>query len=462
MLTVARPSAVAPTAASRVPQRAEAAIAPYSPRRTSAHPRADAGGPELAYGCRVETRPPWAVEGPPWAWRGHRPDERRRRLFTPLLVAAIQATGCLLASGRQPDATHLDGLGYALLVAGPAALVWRRSQPVLTFAVVQVATVAYLVLGYPAGPFFLAALVALLRTVRLGHRVAAWVITGTGYTAYVLGTQGAFVVGGRATVPASLGQYVVVAAWTAVALAIAEVTRIRTERFAEMARTRAESARARQEQARRQASDERLRIAQELHDVLGHHLSLINVRAGVALHLLDTRPEQAREALGAIKQASAEALREVRTVLSTLNPDDTMPPRSPAPVLADVDRLVKDTTDAGLAVHIERTGTVRPLPAGVERAAYRIIQEALTNVRRHAGPVASVTVVLGYAPDELLVRVEDTGSGPGPSTSEGNGIPGMRERAAALGGTLVAEPSSSGGFRVEAHLPLPTLITEHS
>jgi signal transduction histidine kinase len=431
----------------------------------SAHPRADAAGPGLAYGCRVETRPAWA-DGPPWAWRGRRSDARRRRLFTPLLVAAIQVTGCLLASQGQPAATHLDGLGYALLVAGPAALVWRRSQPVLTFALVQIATVGYLVLGYPNGPFFLAALLALFRTVRVGHRVAAWVMTGTGYMAYVLATQDAVVIGGRSTVPASLGQYVVVAAWTAVALAIAEVTRIRTENFEEMARARAESARARQEQARRQASDERLRIAQELHDVLGHHLSLINVRAGVALHLLDTRPEQAREALGAIKQASAEALREVRTVLSTLNPDDTTPPRSPAPVLADVDRLVKDATDAGLAVHIERTGTsgggVRPLPAEVERAAYRIVQEALTNVRRHAGPVASVTVVLGYAPDELLVRVEDTGSGSESSTSEGNGIPGMRERAAALGGTLVAEPRSSGGFRVEAHLPLPTSTTEYS
>jgi signal transduction histidine kinase len=247
---------------------------------------------------------------------------------------------------------------------------------------------------------------------------------------------------------------VVIAAWTAVALAIAEVARTRTEHFAEVARTRAEAARARQEQARRQASDERLRIAQELHDVLGHHLSLINVRAGVALHLLDTKPEQARDALGAIKLASSEALREVRTVLATLNGDQSAP-RAPAPGLADIDGLAEDARGAGLTVHMRQNGSADKVPGEVGRAAYRIVQEALTNVRRHAGPAPTVDIDLHVGPDELRVRVDDSGVGPVPSTSDGNGIPGMRERAAALGGTLLADARPGGGFRVEARLPLP-------
>jgi signal transduction histidine kinase len=148
-------------------------------------------------------------------------------------------------------------------------------------------------------------------------------------------------------------------------------------------------------------------------------------------------------------------------VLSTLNPDGEAPPRSPAPGLADVDRLAQDTRDAGNTVHIEQTGQVRAVPGEVDRAAYRIVREALTNVRRHAGAGASVTVAIGYGQTELAVRVDDTGVGP-PSTSDidpaaqaGNGIPGMRERAAALGGTLAAGPRPGGGFRVEAWLPVP-------
>jgi len=137
-----------------------------------------------------------------------------------------------------------------------------------------------------------------------------------------------------------------------------------------------------------------------------------------------------------------------------LHPDESTPPRSPVPALSDVDQLVRDATDAGLPVEIERSGPVRSLPAEVERAAYRIVQEALTNVRRHAGAAASVTVSLAYGQTDLTVRVADTGVGGTPSTSDGNGIPGMRERAAALGGTLVAQPLSQGGFQVEATLPL--------
>jgi signal transduction histidine kinase len=268
-------------------------------------------------------------------------------------------------------------------------------------------------------------------------------------------------VGGVALTRPTLRDAVGVATWTVVALALAEVARGRSERFAEMRRAGAEAARARAEQSRRQASEERLRIARELHDVLGHHLSLINMRAGVALHLLDTQPperapEQARDAFAAIKQASAEALREVRGVLAALRPADESAPRSPTPGLAELDALVEQARAAGLPVTLRLDGLPAQLPAEVDRAAYRIVQEALTNVRRHAGPSATATVCIGWSPEALAVRVDDDGAGPAATApaEPGNGIPGMRERAAALGGELSAGGRAGGGFRVDATLPL--------
>jgi signal transduction histidine kinase len=281
-------------------------------------------------------------------------------------------------------------------------------------------------------------------------------ITGAGYAAYVAVTVLYGSIGGVAVVRPSLGEYLVLAIIALVAVMLAEANRIRSEHFREMARSAAEAARARQEQSRRQASDERLRIARELHDVLGHHLSLINVRAGVALHLLDSRPDEVRGALDAIKQASAEALREVRTVLATLNPTDGPAPRTPTPGLSDVDGLADEARAAGLPVTVRREGVARPLPPEVDRAGYRIVQEALTNVRRHAGSEASATVTIGYAGNTLTLRIADTGAGSSSSTVDGsgNGIPGMRERAAALGGALTAGDVPDGGFQVEARLPI--------
>src|SRR5205823_6507236 len=189
-------------------------------------------------------------------------------------------------------------------------------------------------------------------------------------------------------------------------LLVGEVARTHARYMAELRRTRDEQARTRAEQQRRQASEERLRIARELHDVLGHHLSLINVQAGVGLHLMDDKPEQARTALIAIRQASAEALREVRSVLGILRAEDESAPRTPAPSLANLGALVDD---AGAGAQVQ--GEPRDLPAEVDRAAYRIAQEALTNVRRHAGPGAKAQVTIGYGPDALTVRVADDGVG---------------------------------------------------
>ena len=195
-------------------------------------------------------------------------------------------------------------------------------------------------------------------------------------------------------------------------------------------------------------------------------ISLINVQAGVALHLMDEQPGQSRSALQAIKQASNDALGELRSVLDVLRQGDEAPPRAPASGLTQLDSLVAGAGSAGLEVRTRVEGTPRPLPAGTDLAAYRIVQESLTNVTRHAGP-ASATVLVRYGPDDLTVQVDDDGSGV-PSASGrqatdsdrqdrrpgGNGIRGMRERVAALGGELTTGPRPGGGFRVQARLPI--------
>jgi signal transduction histidine kinase len=226
----------------------------------------------------------------------------------------------------------------------------------------------------------------------------------------------------------------------------AEIGRSRRERAIEAARTRAE-------ETRRRASEERLRIARELHDVLAHNISLINVQAGVALHLMDNRPEQARTALSAIKQASNEALGELRSVLEILREGHEDPPRSPTSGLAQLDDLVAKTEGAGLRVSTRVEGTPRPLPPRVDLAAFRIVQEALTNATRHAGD-AHATIRIGYGERDLTVQIDDDGRGTSSAPGGGQGIPGMRERATALGGDLEAGPRPGGGFRVRAMFPL--------
>jgi len=276
-----------------------------------------------------------------------------------------------------------------------------------------------------------------------GHRRAAAISLLVGYPAFLWLP---YLVGSDPS--PSLAHALALAAWLLVLLAGAEIARSRRERAYELAHTRAE-------EARHRASQERLRIARELHDVLAHNISLINVQAGVALHLMDEQPEQARTALTAIKQASNEALGELRSVLDILREGHEAPPRSPTSGLARLDELVAKTEAAGLRVTTRVDGSPRPLPQRVDLAAFRIVQEALTNVTRHAGE-ASATISIDYGERDLTVQVEDDGRGRASdmTTGAGKGIAGMRERAAALDGELEAGPLDDGGFRVRARLPL--------
>jgi signal transduction histidine kinase len=210
----------------------------------------------------------------------------------------------------------------------------------------------------------------------------------------------------------------------------------------------------RREELLRREGEERLRIAQELHDVLAHNISLISVQAGAGELLLDEGDERARAAFTAIKQASKDALRELRSVLDVLRSDVEAAPRGPAPTLAQVDELVERARAAGVEVEAHVEGTRRSLPAAVEVAAYRILQEAVTNVIRHAGP-ARATLRLVYGDNALVVQVEDNGRGAAAAASSGGkGLMGMAERVAALGGSVESGPRPGGGFRVRGRLPL--------
>ncbi|WP_019630072.1 sensor histidine kinase [Actinomadura atramentaria] len=208
---------------------------------------------------------------------------------------------------------------------------------------------------------------------------------------------------------------------------------------------------------------ERLRIARELHDMVAHSIGIIAIQAGVGGRVIETQPAEARRALNAIEDTSRETLAGLRRMLGALRRTEPAPldpapldpaPLDPAPGVADLARLAAATADAGVRVDLRWRGERRPLPPDLDVSAYRIVQEAVTNVVRHAG-VASCRVTVSYGPAALSVEVEDDGRGAARGGPGGYGLTGMRERAGLLGGTLAAGPRPGGGFRVAARLPLP-------
>ncbi len=367
----------------------------------------------------------------------------QRDLGLPAVLLVIQLAGAAATvAGHHSPTKHLGPADWVLLVVGPAALLFRRRWPVAVLWVAFAATLT------PSGAWSanLSLIVAFFLAATSGHRRAAWLVIVIGYLCSVWLAPLAY---GNPGV--SLIFALALAGWLAVLVIAAEVVRLRRERTMETRATQAL-------EARRRASEERLQMARDLHDVIGHHISLINVQAAVALDLMESRPEQARGALTAIESASRDALDELRTMLAALRRDGEDAPRSPTPGLARLDELMELTHAAGISVTVQTVGDRQPLPAAVDLAAYRIIQESLTNVARHAA-LSSATVRLGYGPDGLDIEVSDDGRSPGANGSSsrpgtGNGIAGMRERAVALGGRLEAGPRPGGGFVMKAHLPL--------
>jgi signal transduction histidine kinase len=363
------------------------------------------------------------------------------QLLVAVAVGAVAIGGTLSIAHLQDDRQSIDALGLALLAVGPAALYVKRRLPVVVLAITLVSTCVYLLLDYPRGPVYLAPIVAFVIAVLEGHRRAAWLALGLGYAAFFWLPP---LVGDEPAPP--VGKALGTAAWLLVLAAVTEIVAFRRERTLEAERARRQEALAR-------AGQERLRIARELHDVLAHNVSLINVQAGVALHLLDEQPQRARPALEAIKQASSDTLREVRSVLGILRRPDEQAPRTPTAGVAGLEELISRTSAAGIPVRGEIRGEPRTMPASVDLAVYRIVQEALTNVARHADPAAAV-VRLSYGEKVITVEVDDDGRHARANGVGGNGIAGMRERVRALGGEFSAGPRPDVGFRVTARLPL--------
>ncbi|MCI2416358.1 sensor histidine kinase [Saccharopolyspora sp. K220] len=343
------------------------------------------------------------------------------------LVGTSAADHWATVTGRTPDA-----LGFALVAAAGLTLVLRRYHPVLTLIAVAALTSTYLVVGYPYGPILLALVVAVYTVAR--HRPPATSVpTALGALVMLL----VHIFTNSTALPGLLG-VIPGSAWVVVPFAVGSVVRLQREA----------ASRARAEVLRQRVDDERLRIAQEVHDVVGHGLAAIKMQADVALHVLPKKPEQAEVALEAISRTSSDALDELRATLRVVRSSS----QAQAPGLARLDDLRQRMGEAGVQVQVITTGEPRELPAVVDLTGYRILQESLTNVLRHSGDKRA-TVTVDYATDAVVITVANPLTGP-PGDSGGLGIPGMRQRVESLGGEFTAGPTGDGRFEVHARLPI--------
>jgi signal transduction histidine kinase len=343
-------------------------------------------------------------------------------------------------------ALHTPTAAYLLVIAACLVLAAKRRYPLAVLTASTAAVAAYSLLGYVNGSALLAptlALYYLAKVVSIRRSLPAAVVT--------LAVLMAATAARNPFGPTGAG-FIVIPALIAVALVGGVAVRNRNTYVRERA----------QDETRRRMDEERLRIARELHDVVAHTMATINVQAAMAAHVLPDQPHVAAEALQTIRIASKDGLRELRAILNVLRQADEGDPTQPAPGLAQLDALVSQAEGAGLPVTLRQSGARRELPAPVDLTAYRIVQESLTNVIRHAGP-ATATVLLCYDDAGVQIEVTDTGLGSGPQPLAGGplgagggyGLTGMRERASAVGGVISAGPGPAGGFQVTARLPTP-------
>ncbi|MGH3455102.1 MAG: sensor histidine kinase [Nocardioidaceae bacterium] len=375
---------------------------------------------------------------------------RSWRPTLPDVALAVGLAGfALVVALVAPDGTRdLDPLAFALLVTSALVLVFRRRMPMAVLIASIACVYAYQLRGYPDVPP-IPILVGIYTAVRAGRRGLTIVVAGIGLIIVTFAVN-------HSRLPDESTRDVIqgsmlIAGWLVAAGVIAEVVRHRQAYIEGLKQRAVEAERTREEAALRRAGEERLRIARELHDSLTHSISIIKIQAGVAVHLARKRGESVPDALIAIQETSAEAVRELRATIDVLRADPETPSNGNG--LDQLAELVERTRLAGLDVSVEVTGTRRELPPEVDRAAYRIVQESLTNVTRHAGS-ATAAVTVDYRDRGLTVQIDDDGIAlPDDPPVPGVGLIGMRERVAALGGTLCAEPRTTGGFRVRAELP---------
>ncbi|MYU21478.1 histidine kinase [Streptomyces sp. SID8352] len=411
---------------------------------------------------------------------------RRQLGAHPLALDTALAAAVLLCmvAGSFVDAHGSDGVNWslrtpdafslALMTAGAAALVLRRRAPLAVLAVTGCVSVAESVTGGPRAPVVMAAVVALFTVATRTDRTTTLRV---GLLTMTVLTGAAMLAG---PLPWYAQENLAVFAWTGIGATAGDAVRSRRA-FVQAIRDRAEKAeRTREEEARRRVAEERLRIARDLHDVVAHHIALVNVQAGVAAHVMDKRPDQAKEALAHVREASRSALNELRATVGLLRQSgDPEAPTEPAPGLDRLGELVATFHHAGLSVQVARTDQGTALPTAVDLAAYRVIQEALTNVQKHAGQGARAEVsVIRVGPAVEITVIDDgaraaapapaapapppaapghepaSAAGPGEGPGGGHGLLGMRERVTAVRGTLATGPRYGGGFRVHAILPV--------
>lgn len=347
--------------------------------------------------------------------------------------------------------TDAGYFGYALLTLSGVILVVRRRWPVAVFLITAATSLIYFGMGFSDGPAWIGLFVALytLTAHGDGRRSVLIAIGGISVLATVWLALG-FDVEPREAV----GWLFFRIGAAIMSAALGESIRTRRVILAEAEERADRAERTREEEARRRVDAERLRIAREVHDTVAHAVAIINVQAGVTAHVLDKRPEQARETLVTIEQTSANALSEMRAILGVLrgNADEE---QTSMPGLGRVEELAAVARDAGLDVRVEMASTEPPLPAHVDHAAYRILQESITNVIRHA-EATRVTIAFERGSSDITISVADDGKGLGGvlPNGEGRGIIGMRERCTQLGGELTTNEPSDGGYRVRARLPM--------
>lgn len=352
------------------------------------------------------------------------------------LAGALAVFG-VLGTVATDEASAVDrpvnALAFVFVLGAAFGLSIRRVCPLVTLAVAAVSTSAFLVLGYPYGPIMVSFFVAVYTVA--AHRPLRTAVPGS-VAALAMLIPHLFT--HEASVPGLFG-LVPATAWVVVPFAIGFAVRL----------SREAKAREQAETIRDRVYEERLRIAQEVHDVVGHGLAAIKMQADVALHVLSKKPEQAEEALTAISRTATEALDEVRATLADVRAEEDA--RTPAPGLHQLQDLRQRMTEAGVEVDLETTGTPRHLSAPAELAGYRVVQESLTNVLRH-GDQRRVAVRVAYDADAVTITI----SNPARNVSSGQngvGIAGMRDRVASLGGQFSAGPTSDGRFEVRAVIP---------
>jgi len=370
---------------------------------------------------------------------------RRPRAADAALSVAVFVTTLFFAFDGSDDdlASRVGGVPFTaaliLVALACAALYWRRSQPLAVLWVTVIATALSAAIGYSELAGGYAMLVALYDVGRHATH-ERWSYIGLGGALAVLGFD--YLIGEVTAAAVGFGIVVLSGVWY-----IGRQVRMRAERAAQLEREQAAD-------AHRAVAEERTRIARELHDVVAHRVSLMTVQAGAAKTVAGSDPQAALQAMEAVEHAGRQALDELRHLLGVLRPEADGGLLGPQPGLADVARLVEQFKEAGLDVSLTMVDVPTDLPARVDLSAYRIVQEALTNVLKHAGPGAQSEVRLSTDNGAVAIEVSDEGDAATTLPGSGHGIMGMRERALLLGGSLTAGPHADGGFRVVARLPI--------